>query len=221
MGCALVDYSAWIDPRIWITVGGNVAWVDSSRKTGGHGQADPVLGGEQATLLSNSWETAPVLGMFRGTSLRRKQVSRCFWGKPRAHGVQVVASSNLAAPTIKSDSCSVERACTSGARLGPVLDSRRTHVRHAECRQPAKSGRARYRGDCLCAITIDSSPLWATKQSAVAKARDPLTARVRRKRVPGVHLQRSNAIAALHQFARRFISSSGKRRTKLRNACGS
>src|SRR2546425_5194316 len=37
--------------------------------------------------------------MFRDTSLRRKRVSYCFLGKPRAHGVQVVASSNLAAST--------------------------------------------------------------------------------------------------------------------------
>src|SRR6266849_8461407 len=37
--------------------------------------------------------------MFRDTSLRRKRVSYCFRRKPRAHGVQVVASSNLAAPT--------------------------------------------------------------------------------------------------------------------------
>src|SRR2546426_11648033 len=40
--------------------------------------------------------------MFRDTSLRRKRVSYCFLGKPRAHGVQVVASSNLAAPTISN-----------------------------------------------------------------------------------------------------------------------
>src|SRR2546425_4415167 len=40
--------------------------------------------------------------MFRDTSLRRKRVSYCFLGKPRAHGVQVVASSNLAASTISN-----------------------------------------------------------------------------------------------------------------------
>src|SRR5258708_11979987 len=60
--------------------------------------------GEPVIILSNSWETAPVLGMFRGSALRRKRVSYCFWAKPRAHGVQVVTSSNLAAPT-NSKSC--------------------------------------------------------------------------------------------------------------------
>src|SRR5438034_10420968 len=55
--------------------------------------------GRRSSLLGSSWETAPVLGRFRGTSLRRKRISYCFWAKPYAHGVQVVASSNLAAPT--------------------------------------------------------------------------------------------------------------------------
>src|SRR5207249_9184318 len=36
--------------------------------------------------LSSSWETALVLGRFRGTSLRRKRVSYCFWAKPPTHG---------------------------------------------------------------------------------------------------------------------------------------
>src|SRR5437867_12420323 len=40
--------------------------------------------------------------MFLDTSLRIKRVSYCFLRKPRAHGVQVVASSNLAAPTISN-----------------------------------------------------------------------------------------------------------------------
>src|SRR6266480_6527557 len=55
--------------------------------------------GRRSSLLGSSWETAPALGRFLNTSLRRKRVSYCFWAKPRAHGVQVIASSNLAAPT--------------------------------------------------------------------------------------------------------------------------
>src|SRR5881394_4056223 len=54
-------------------------------------------GGRRSSLLGSSWETAPVLGRFRGTLLGRKRISYCFWAKPYAHGVQVVASSNLAA----------------------------------------------------------------------------------------------------------------------------